>query len=292
MRTIEYTVPSESDGREAAVFLKSKGYSRAIITDLKQDDRLQVNGVKARTVDIVHTGDKVMIRMEDKNEIIPNPSLTAEIAYEDEDVVVYNKPYDMPVHPSIMHYDDTLANLFIAQHEDTAFRSVSRLDRNTSGLVAVAKNKLAAAWLSGNPKYRPKKLYYAVVSGNVTEKFGCCGEIIAPIARADESIINRVVRSDGKYAHTVFKVIKSSDEMGFLEISLVTGRTHQIRVHFSHYGYPLLGDDLYGGDCTFINRQALHCGQMMFIHPISHKKIIVNADIPEDMKKLTEMIKG
>lgn len=288
--TTKYNITKENEGQEIALFLKKLGYSRSIITSLKQDKRLLLNGVKARTVDILHNGDTLTVTIVDETEIIPNSSLLVPIEYEDDDIVVFDKPYNMAVHPSLRHYDDTLANYYAYCYPDTTFRAISRLDRNTSGLVMVAKNKLVAAILSGNPKMRPKKLYYAVVAGDISKEYGCCGEIIAPIDRESDSIITRTVSPSGKYAHTVFKVIKSSDKMSFLEISLVTGRTHQIRVHFSHIGYPLMGDDLYGGNRELIMRHALHCGEMSFIHPITKNKITVASEIPEDIKKLTEMI--
>lgn len=290
MRKLEYIVQSEMDGKMIVDLLRHHGFSRAIITGLKQGENLLLNGVKARTVDIMHTCDRVTAIMNDETEIVPNGDLSVEIVYEDDDLVVFNKPYGMAVHPSIRHYTDTLANYFTALYPNTTFRSVSRLDRNTSGLVVVAKNQLAAARLSGNPKLRPKKLYYAVTHGDVAEKFGYCGEIIAPIAREKESIITRVVRSDGQHAHTVFKVIKSCKDMSYLEISLVTGRTHQIRVHFSYEGFPLLGDDLYGGSRELIERQALHCGKISFYHPVTNKLIVIEKEPPEDMRRVIKMI--
>ena len=171
------------------------------------------------------------------------------------------------------------------------FRSINRLDRNTSGLVLVAKNKLAAARLSGDSNFRPRKKYYAVVKGNVKEKYGDSGEIIAPIARVSESIINREVRSDGQFAHTVFKVIYADDNISLLEITLITGRTHQIRVHFSWAGYPLIGDDLYGGDTELLNRQALHCGELIFTHPITNKEILIRSDLPYDIRDMLDKCK-
>ena len=285
-----YNIAEDGDGKEIAQFLRKLGYSRSIITQIKHGERLLLNGTKARTVDILHSGDVLTVKTEDETEIVPNPSLYVPVAYEDEDIVIFDKPYDMAVHPSIRHYEDTLANYFAYRYSGVTFRSISRLDRNTSGLVMVAKNKLSAAILSGNPKMRPKKLYYAVLTGDISSEFGFCGEIIAPIAREKESIITRIVSPEGQHAHTVFKVIKSSPEMSFIEASLVTGRTHQIRVHFSYKGYPLMGDDLYGGSRELINRHALHCGCLSFTHPITKKKIVVESEIPEDMKRLTDMI--
>ncbi len=290
MYELNYNIDEAFDSRQVQQFLKHKGFSRSIITSLKHNDRLLCNGEHIRTVDLLKKGDVVTVKLEDSTDIIPNNSLEIPIAYEDNDIVVFDKPPFMPVHPSLKHYDDTLANFFSALYPETVFRSINRLDRNTSGLVVVAKNKLAAARLSGDPRFHPQKLYYAVVEGDITKKYGNSGEIIAPIARVSESIINREVREDGQFAHTCFKVIKSNHELSLLEIKLVTGRTHQIRVHFSWAGFPLIGDDLYGGNTDLLNRQALHCGQISFIQPLTGENIVVKTDFPEDIQKIVEMI--
>jgi len=290
MRELKYKINEEFDGKQVLQLLKHNGYSRAIITALKQKDRLLCNGRHIRTVDIIKFGDIITVKMEDETDIVPNNSLMVPIVYNNDDVIVFNKPPFMAVHPSLKHYDDTLANYFTALYPDIAFRSVNRLDRNTSGLVVVAKNQLSAAHLANKSPYSPKKIYYAIVEGDITEKYGDCGEIIAPIARVSDSLINREVRSDGQHAHTVFKVIKHNKKMSLLEINLVTGRTHQIRVHFSSIGHTLLGDDLYGGSVELINRQALHCGKATFIHPITKEKIYVKAPFPEDMYRIIDEI--
>lgn len=288
MRELNYKIDDSFDGKQVQQLLKHHGYSKAIITSLKHDDRLLCNGQHIRTVDILKNGDVITIKLEDSTDIIPNKSLSVSVVYEDDDVVVFDKPPFMAVHPSLKHYDDTLANYFTALYPDLVFRSVNRLDRNTSGIVIVAKNQLSAAQLAGKELYRPKKTYYAIVEGDISERFGDCGEIIAPIARVSDSLINREVRCDGQHAHTVFKVIKKNSKMSLLEISLVTGRTHQIRVHFSSLGYPLIGDDLYGGNTELINRQALHCGAARFVHPLNKEKILVNTPFPEDMQNIID----
>lgn len=290
MREMIYKIDDCFHGKQVQQLLKHYGYSKAIITALKHGEGLLCNGAHIRTVDFLKKGDILAVKMSDSTDLLPNSSLNIPVVYEDNDVVVFNKPPFMAVHPSLKHYNDTLGNYFTALYPGTAFRAVNRLDRNTSGLVIVAKNRLSGALLSGDAFYKPKKLYYAVVKGDVTEKYGCAGEIIAPIARVSDSIINREVRDDGQYAHTVFKVIKSSRELSLLEISLVTGRTHQIRVHFSSAGYSLLGDDLYGGDTDLINRQALHCGQVVFFHPVTKEKIVVKAPFPDDINRVIDLI--
>lgn len=290
MRELNYTIDNNFDGKQVQQFLRYTGFSRSIITSLKKPDRLLCNGSHVRTIDILKKGDIVTVRLEDNTDIIPNSDLMVSVAYEDDDIIVFDKPPFMPVHPSLKHYNDTLANFFTALHPETVFRSINRLDRNTSGLVLVAKNKLAAARLSGDVNYHPQKIYYAVVEGDISKKYGISGEIIAPIARISDSIINREVREDGQFAHTMFKVLKCCNEMSLLEIRLITGRTHQIRVHFSWDGFPLIGDDLYGGNTGLLNRQALHCGVIEFIHPVSNKKIHVSAPFPDDIAQLINKI--
>ncbi len=290
MHEFNYSIDENFCGCQVQQFLKNKGFSRSIITSLKHGNRLLCNGSHIRTIDLLKTGDIITVVLEDETDIIPNPSLDIPIAYDDDDIVVFEKPPFMPVHPSLKHYDDTLANYFTALYPQCVFRSINRLDRNTSGLVVVAKNKLAAARLSSDAKFRPQKIYYAIVGGDVTARYGVSGEIIAPIARISESIINREVRDDGQYAHTKFRVIKNNFRYSLLQIELVTGRTHQIRVHFSWAGYPLIGDDLYGGDTTLLGRQALHCGEISLLHPVTEEKLTIKSPFPQDMQKIIDLI--
>lgn len=276
MRKLRYVIGDSFDGKRAQAFLRHIGCSSAIISELKKDDRLTANGAKIRTIDILHSGDELCIFLKDESGIPPNPELAVPLAYEDGDVAVFDKPAGMPVHPSPNHYGDTLANYFSALYPDCVFRSVNRLDKNTSGLCVTAKNKLSGC---------VTKKYYAFVGGKIGSE-GDCGNITAPIARAEGSLIGRTVRDDGQFASTDYRVLFSCERLSFLEISLNTGRTHQIRVHFSHIGFPLLGDDLYGGDCTDIQRHALHCGEVSFSHPISGESICVKSELPEDMAGL------
>lgn len=275
------------EGREVIALLKHYGCSRRIITKLKNGGNLQINGKKARTVDILNSGDVVQITLDDEKTLVPNPELDVEAAYEDDDIVVFNKPANMATHPSIYHYRDTLGNCFAAKYPDCSFRAINRLDRNTSGLCLVAKNQLAAANLSFAANNHPDKIYYAVVCGKITDS----GEIIAPIGRVGDSIIKREVSENGLFAHTVYEPIVFSDEYTYVRVILKTGRTHQIRVHFSHIGHPLAGDDLYGNNTKDIKRQALHCGEISFIHPTTRKLTVVKAEPPQDMQKLISMIK-
>lgn len=279
MREISYTVPAEFDGVQAQVFLKSRGISRRVLTALKRSGGLTRGGGTLRTVDAVHAGDVITLRLDGgETSVAANPELSADIVYEDEDVVVFNKPPFMPVHPSQRHHDDTLANLFAARYPGLPFRPINRLDRNTSGLCVCAKNQFAAAALSGSIS----KVYYAITDGTPP------GDTVdAPIGRLGDSVIERCVTPVGKPAVTHFRKI-AGERRALLRITLETGRTHQIRVHMAHIGFPLCGDDMYGGDCTAISRQALHCGEVEFTLPVSGERITISAPLPEDMAAILD----
>ena len=227
---------------------------------------------------MVSAGDVIVLTLEDDSFLEPNGSLNVPVAFENDSLVVFDKPSGMPVHPSIRHQGDTLGNYFAYRYPELTFRSVNRLDRDTSGLCIIAKDALAAKLLQGNCK----KVYYAAVHGEIPEK----GTIDAPIARERESIILRCVREDGQRAVTHYKRLKMNDKYSLAEIDLETGRTHQIRVHFAHIGAPLAGDDLYGGLRNDISRQALHCGRLSFNDPLTGEPITVDSELPEDIKAL------
>lgn len=279
MREISYTIPAEFDGVQAQVFLKSRGISRRVLTALKRSGGLTRGGGILRTVDAVHAGEVITLQLDGgETSVAANPELSADIVYEDEDVVVFNKPPFMPVHPSQRHHDDTLANLFAARYPGLPFRPINRLDRNTSGLCVCAKNQFAAAALSGSIS----KVYYAITDGTPP------GDTVdAPIGRLGDSVIERCVTPDGKPAVTHFWKI-AGERRVLLRITLETGRTHQIRVHMAHIGFPLCGDDMYGGDCTAISRQALHCGEVEFTLPVSGERITISAPLPEDMAAILD----
>lgn len=284
MREIFLTVGEEDDGALARYFLGRRGFSARVINGLKQTCGLTRGGEILRTVDRVYAGDVVRVTVEERSAvtgefaIAPNPALHVETVYEDGDVVVFNKPPDMPVHPSLGHPEDTLGNYYAALYPGTAFHALYRLDKNTSGLCVCAKNRYCAYALAG----KIRKTYYAVAEGTIAE----AGTVDAPIGRAGDSIIKREVRPDGKRAVTHYKPIAHANGRTLLEITLETGRTHQIRVHLSHIGYPLCGDDMYGGDCSGIGRQALHCGRAEFTSPISGERAVISAELPDDMKAL------
>lgn len=280
-RELSFVVTNGENGDTAERFLQNKGFSHKLITKLKASGGLTRGGKPLRTVDRVSAGDTVSVRMEDSGDIVPNPDVKAAIAFENEDVVVFDKPPNLPVHPSIVHYDDTLGNLYAALYPNSAFRPIHRLDKDTSGLVACAKNKLAAAML-GESGGRIEKTYFAVASGEISQS----GKIDAPIGRTDGSIIKREVRSDGQRAITLYEPMLRKNGRTLLKITLKTGRTHQIRVHFAYIGHPLCGDDLYGGDRSDIKRQALHCGKMRLKLPLTGEVIEIESPLPDDIGRL------
>lgn len=278
MREIILNVPAEFDGVQAQAFLKARGFSRRVLVRLKQSGGLTRGGALLRTVDAVHSGDEICVRLcDDSGSAEPNPLLNAPRVYEDADIVVFDKPPFMPVHPSIRHRHDTLANLFAALYPGLPFRPINRLDRNTSGLCVCAKDQYAASALSGSIS----KVYYAVTCGLPP------GDTVdAPIGRAGDSIIERCVTPDGQRAVTHFVRVGGSDPHPLLKVTLETGRTHQIRVHMAHIGYPLCGDEMYGGDMSGIARHALHCGEVNFTQPVTNETITLTSPLPADMSAL------
>lgn len=279
-RELTFAVPPEESGVSAERFLKKRGFSHKLITSLKHSGGLTRGGEILRSVDILASGDEVHVMIEDSGAVVPNPDIKAKIVFENEDIVIFDKPPGLAVHPSIVHYDDTLGNLYAALYPNSAFRPIHRLDKDTSGLCACAKNKLAASLLC-NEADRVEKTYFAVVSGEIASS----GEINLPIGRADGSIIKREVRHDGQRAVTLYKPILRKNGKTLLEITLKTGRTHQIRVHFAHIGFPLCGDEMYGGDRTEIGRQALHCGKMRLKLP-TNEAVELQSPFPLDIANL------
>lgn len=210
------------------------------------------------------------------------------IIYEDKYMLIVNKPANMSVHPSMLHFDDTLSNI-VKHYFDTInlhrkIRIVTRLDKDTSGLVVFAKNEYIQEVLTLQMKtHLFKKEYIGILEGILKPK---SGKVIAPISRRSGSIIERCVDEDGQMSITHYDIIKTFDNMSLVHFLLETGRTHQIRVHSKYIGHPILGDTLYGTASSLISRQALHCYKISFIHPITKEKMELVANMPEDMKKV------
>lgn len=276
MRELKFVV--SEDGVGAGAFLRKKGFSMRLIRRLKAEGGITRDGVTLRTRDPLRPGDIITVTMGAERGLIPNADVNARVVYRDEDVIVFDKAPFVPVHPSMGHYSDTLGNLFSHLVPDTAFRPINRLDRNTSGLCVCAENEWAAALLANTLD----KTYYAVTDGEASDG----GIIDAPIGREDGGIIKREVRPDGERAVTLYRPLFRGGGRTLYEVKLLTGRTHQIRVHFSHIKRPLCGDDMYGGDCSGINRQALHCGRIRFSLPESGEITELVSPFPEDIARL------
>ena len=235
-------------------------------------------------------GDRIRVRLLEKAEgseaIMPAP-LPFEIVYEDEDLLVVNKPADMPIHPSFQNHGNTLADALTwhyQQHgEDFVYRCINRLDRDTTGLLIVAKHLLSASILSDMVGKREiHREYLAIVKGIPPEN----GTISAPIGRKKGSAILREVNFEtGEPAVTHFARLEIRNGLSLVSLKLETGRTHQIRVHMGYIGCPLIGDYLYYPECSRISRQALHSHRLSFLHPITGKALSFTAPLPEDMKK-------
>jgi 23S rRNA pseudouridine1911/1915/1917 synthase len=254
------------------------GISAQNIKRLKRvPDGMTRNGLHIRTVDAVQSGDTILLHLPEQCAQTPNPALSVPVVYESAHILVCDKPAGMPVHPSMLHRDDTLANWFAAQRPACGFHLINRLDRNTSGLCMIAKTAYAANYLRGGVQKR----YYALVKAGLHG----AGTVDAPIAREQASVITRCVRADGKRAVTHYCVIEETPYAALLELTLETGRTHQIRVHMAHIGYPLLGDALYGGDCTAMQDHALHCGKLCFPEPETGETIELCAPLRAEMQQ-------
>lgn len=304
-REIQYKIEDKHDGQSIGMFLKEKEYSRAILIELKKTKTgIRKNGVWAGVNEIVKTGDilDICLVQEEASENIVPKECTLDILYEDEDILVVNKPYDTPIHPSINNYDNTLANgvvfYYKEQGQDCVFRCINRLDRDTTGVTIIAKNMISASILSKRMKERQlSRTYVALVEGIIEEE-GC---IDLPIGRMEGTIIKRQVdEKDGKRAVTHYRRLDVIDVGGqavsVVALRLETGRTHQIRVHMSHIGHPLLGDFLYNEKNHMLTRQALHAAEIAFEHPVEGKYMKIIAPLPQDMATLiqssSEKIKG
>ena len=288
-RTINYQITEEADGLRIEQFLRHQGYSYQNITQLKKmPESILRNGVWEYMRSPLATGDllTVYIQENESSPNIPPVELPLSIIYEDEDLMIINKPSDMPIHPSIHNYENTLANAaawyFGQKGENFVYRCINRLDRDTTGLLILAKNRLSGALLSRMSAERKiHRQYLAIATGEIPK----CGTIDAPIARAcDSAILRQVDFVHGERAITHYRLLKFDGFYSLVLLQLETGRTHQIRVHMNHIGHPLPGDYLYNPDYRLIKRQALHSCRLTFCHPISGKPMDFTAPIPDDFK--------
>ena len=287
-RIFHYQITENEQGTTVLDFLRKKGFSRHILSSMKADkEALTRNGQRIGGREQLLAGDHFRVRLletVDSDGIVP-VSMPLSILYEDEDILVINKPADMPVHPSIGNYTNTLANgvadYLDAKDEHSPFRCINRLDRDTSGALILAKNAFSAAVLSTQMRNRQiRRTYLAVVEGITPPN----GTISAPISRVDDSVIERHVDFlHGEPAVTHYERLETKNEHSLLEIHLETGRTHQIRVHMGYIGHPLPADYLYHPVYDCFKRQPLHSLQLEFRHPVTDKPMCLLAPVPEDM---------
>ena len=293
-RNIDYIIDEDSAGLRVEQFLRRKRYSGQNLSEIKRMPKsILVNGVQYYMRQELSKGDHLQVRIcETKNsEKIPPTNLPLDIIYEDEDLLVLNKPAGMPIHPSLNNYTNSMANAlayyFQSQGKPFIFRCCNRLDRDTSGLTIVSKHLVSGSILSDMTKYREvHREYLAIARGSVTPSEGT---IQAPLGRKDGTIIERTVDWEhGEDAVTHYKVVKEANGHSLVSLRLETGRTHQIRIHMKYLGYPLIGDYLYNPDMEYMTRQALHSHHMEFTHPITGEHMSFTAPLPEDMARVMQ----
>ena len=293
----EIVVEGNENKRTDAYISEITDYSRTAVQRLIDEEKITINGKIVKSSYKVQYGDRIEIEEEPAKEIeLKAQDIPLEILYEDNDIIVVNKPKGMVVHPANGNPDGTLVNAVMAICKDSLSGIggeirpgiVHRLDKNTSGAIIIAKNDKAHINLSEQlKKHEIKKTYIALVRGVVKENNA---SINMPIGRSKKDRKKMDVDKNGKEAITHFKVMKRYKDSTLLEINIETGRTHQIRVHLSHIGYPIIGDDVYsnGKNRWNIEGQCLHAKELEFKHPITGKKMHIEAELPEYFKKILE----
>lgn len=290
---IRFTADNADAGQTVRdVLQKRYGVSRRLLVRAKFNGLITRNGTLVFVNEQVQTGDEIAVLVdEEETEAVQPEEMPLAIRYEDEDLMVIAKPAGLVVHPTGNHPAGTLANGVVAywqkRGEKRRFRAVNRLDKDTSGLLIVAKNQWAHEQFSRmQQERRLTRIYQAIAEGIVIPDAGVLDH---PIGLAENSFITRQVREDGQTAVTHFRVLARGNGMSHVELRLETGRTHQIRVHMSHEGHPLAGDDLYGGARTYIGRQALHAAQLAFVHPRTGMEMKWSEPLPADMQHLLKL---
>lgn len=289
-REILYTITKEYPSIHH--FFKEHQYPRGLVAALKRNPLVFKNGNPTMAYQPLSPGDTLLIRLplestHSSMQIIPT-DVPLDIVYEDEDLLVVNKPAGMSIHPSLHHYEDSLANAvagyYKKQGTSIVFRCVNRLDKNTTGLTIIAKNQLASAVLNTQGKNREiHRTYYAIVEGAITED----GTVDAPIGRLGDSVILRTIDWEhGQQAVTHYHPLQQANGFTLVECHLETGRTHQIRVHMNYIGHPMPGDYLYHPDFSRIARQPLHSARLVFHHPITGAVMDFRCPMPKDMEEL------
>lgn len=291
-RIITYTIDSASAGLRIEQYLRRRGYSYQNLTQLKKmRESILINGVWSYMRTAVKNGDILTVHIQEPESSpnIPPVKLPLDIVYEDEDIVVVNKPAGMPVHPSLNNYENSLANGLMYYYQEQGkpfiFRCTNRLDRDTSGLTVVAKHMVSSSILSSmGMRHEITREYLAIVRGALNPSEGT---IDAPIGRTGSSLIKRKIDfENGERAVTHYRVVEEQNGHSLISLILETGRTHQIRVHMKYIGHPLVGDYLYNPDMEYIDRQALHSHRLSFTHPVTGEKMEFTAPLPADMRKI------
>ncbi|WP_038256694.1 RluA family pseudouridine synthase [Hungatella hathewayi] len=291
--TMTYLIQQQDIQKTVDQFLLSNGYSAALIRRLRHTEQsILKNGSPVYTTYRLDEGDSLTVTLPEEHgseNIVPVP-MDLDIRYEDRDLLVVNKAAGVPIHPSQGNHDNTLANgiaWYLGEKGEAAtYRAINRLDRDTTGLLILARHALSACMLSEMVRtHAIRRCYLAAASGLVPPE----GVIDAPIARTCDSTIERCVdfeRGDSARTHYRTLCYNRDTDCSLVELRLETGRTHQIRVHMKHIGHPLPGDFLYNPDYRLIGRQALHSWQLDFIHPIKKEPLHFEAPLPEDMRRL------
>ena len=293
-KTLQYKITEKDQGKTVEQFLRSKGYSHRLVVKLRNSPTgLTIGGELAFTIHRLQAGEILIATLEEENSqnIVP-VELPLNIVYEDEDILVVNKDAGVPIHPSQGHFDHTLANAvawyYQSKGQTLVYRAINRLDRDTTGLLVIAKHLLAGCILSDQMLNRQiHRQYRAIVCGK-TEKEGI---IDAPIGRAEDStVLRRIDFEHGETARTRYRLLSYDEEkdLSYISLKLDTGRTHQIRVHMSYIGHPLPGDFLYNPDYRYISRQPLHSYGLEFIHPLTGEPLSFTAHLPADMAALVK----
>ena len=288
-----YLIQQQDIQKTVEQFLLSNGYSAALIRRLRHTEQsILKNGSPVYTTYRLDEGDSLTVTLPEEHgseNIVPVP-MDLDIRYEDRDLLVVNKAAGVPIHPSQGNHDNTLANgiaWYLREKGEVAtYRAINRLDRDTTGLLILARHALSACMLSEMVRtHAIRRCYLAAASGLVPPE----GVIDAPIARTCDSTIERCVdfeRGDSARTHYRTLCYNRDTDCSLVELRLETGRTHQIRVHMKHIGHPLPGDFLYNPDYRLIGRQALHSWQLDFIHPIKKEPLHFEAPLPADMRRL------
>ena len=291
-RILTYSIIENENGLRIEQFLRRHGYSKQNFTELKKmPESILINGKWSYLKDPLTAGDLLTVHIQENTSspLIPPVELPLSILYEDEDILLVNKPAGMPVHPSMNNYRNTLANALVWYYQQQGipftFRCCNRLDRDTSGLTLIAKHMVSSAILSAMTRHREiHRENRAIVRGHVQPS---AGTINAPLSRKPGSVIERVVDfENGESAVTHYKVLNEANGHSLLALKLETGRTHQIRIHMKYLGFPLIGDYLYNPDMEYMARQALHSYRLCFTHPITGQSMDFTAPLPEDMQNV------